>query len=166
MLALLFFLLLQATPAAPTTPTDPLAPLMVYNGTWTVHTLHPFGDGPQGMDEKLESHCTHGKAFVSCEQVVNGKSVELIVYVPGEHPGEFYTKTVMPSGLSTDRAVMTISGDRWTYIAKVTQAGKTTTYRTENYFESKDNIRFEEWDSTDGTTWTKTNEGHETRVKL
>ena len=43
--------------------------------------------------------------------------------------------------------------------------GKMTTYRTENYFESKDSIRFEEWSSTDGTTWTKTNEGHETRVK-
>ena len=138
---------------------------MVYNGTWTVHTLHPFGDGPTGVDEKLESHCTHGTAFVACEQVLNGKSAELIVYVPGEHPGEFYTKTVMPSGLSTDRALMTISGNRWTYTAKVVVAGKTTTYRTENYFEGKDNIRFEEWESTDGTTWTKTNEGHETRVK-
>jgi hypothetical protein len=102
---------------------------------------------------------------VSCEQVVNGKSLELIVYVPGEHPGEFYTKTVMPSGLSTDRALMTISGNRWTYTAKGLQDGKMTTYRTENYFESKDSIRFEEWASTDGTTWTKTNEGHETRVK-
>jgi hypothetical protein len=163
MLALLLLTLLQAPP---TTQTDPLAPLMVYNGTWTVHTLHPFGDGPQGVDEKLESHCTRGTAFVSCEQVINGKSVELIVYVPGEHPGEFYTKTVMPSGLSTDRAVMTISGSRWTYIAKAVQGGKTTTYRTENYFEGKDNIRFEEWESTDGTMWTKTNEGHETRVKV
>src|SRR5580698_6798487 len=79
MLALLLLLILQTPPAAPVTPADsttPLAPLMVYNGTWTVHTLHPFGDGPPGVDEKLESHCTYGKWLVSCEQVINGKSVE------------------------------------------------------------------------------------------
>ena len=81
------------------------------------------------------THLASADEFDTVDQLMKTVKTKQVLYVPGEHAGEFYTKTVMPSGLSTDRALMTISGNRWTYTAKVVVAGKTTTYRTEQAAE-------------------------------
>jgi hypothetical protein len=141
---------------------DPFAPLAVYNGTWSVHAQHPFsgGTGP----DRLENHCTHGQAFLSCEQIVNGKPAALVVFTISKEPGKYDVDNIRPNGYASSNTDLLINGDHWTFITHASAPGETR-YRTENVFHGPDAIHFEQFQSTDdGKTWTKTNEGDETRV--
>ena len=160
MLALLLLAALQATPK-PAAP-DPLAPLTVYNGSWTIRALHTMAG--EGKSDQLVNHCTRTVAYYTCEQVVNGKPMALLVFVPGDGPGKFHSQPILPNGYSTGRGDLTIDGDHWTFLGSDTKPSKTTLFRTENYFRGPNNIHFEQYESTDDAkTWTKTNEGDETR---
>lgn len=165
---LTLLLLALQLPVATSQPVKPFAPLAVYNGSWKVVAAHPWGGGAAGTVDLLESHCVARTAFFSCEQVINGKPSTLIVYVPGDKPGEFHTKIIYPNGLSANRGDMSISTenrDHWTYIDHGVNDGKPRISRTENIFSGQDSIHFEEYESTDeGKTWVKTNEGTESRV--
>jgi hypothetical protein len=161
MLKLLLATLLAIAPVK--VQPDPFTPLAVYSGSWTLLAQHPFGDGPAGKPESLVSHCHSDQAFYTCEQVVDGKPAELIVYVAGDAPGKYHTQMVLPMGFATGRGNLTIVGDHWTYDSIA--IGGSKYYRTENYFKGPDSIHFEEYESTDGKAWTKTNEGDESRQR-
>ncbi len=164
MLSLMLFLALQTAPtpkAAAATPTDPLATLAVLNGAWTVSTPAPASGAAK--PDNLVNHCTRTVAYYSCEQVVNGKSAALIVFVPGDAPGKYHTQIVLPNGYSTGRSDLTIDADHWTYLGKDVEGDTTTWYRTENYFHGPNSIHFEIYKSTDNKNWQKTMEGDETR---
>ena len=155
------FLLIQT--ATTRNPSSSLAMLTVLNGEWTVTSPHAMA-GP-GKTDSLVNHCSMADAYYSCEQVVNGKSLALIVFTATEAAGSYHTQIVLPTGYSTGRADLKIDSSHWTYLGKSTSDdGKTTTwYRTENVFTGRDRIHFEQYESTDGTTWKKTNEGDEVR---
>jgi len=154
------FLLLAALAFAPAS--DPFAPLALYNGTWTVHAQHPFS-GAAGPDT-LVNHCTHGTAFYSCEQIVNGKPAALVVFTLSSEPGKFDVDNILPNGHASSGTGLIVQGDHWTYTDKSTD--NPHRYRTENTFHGPDSIHFEQFESPDGgKTWNKTNEGDETRVK-
>jgi hypothetical protein len=140
--------------------TQPLAILNVLNGGWSVTPTAAT------KPDQLVNHCSMSDAFYTCEQVVNGNAVALIVFTATDVPGAFHTKIVLPTGYSIDRGDLKIDGDHWTWSGKSTSDdGKTTTYsRTENYFTGKDKIRFERYESTDGTTWVKKGGGDEVRI--
>ena len=139
------------------------APITLYQGQWTVTSPHTMAG--EGKPDTLVNHCTEGAAFYSCEQVVNGKPMALIVFTAADQPGHFYSQAIMTNGRASGRGDLTIAGDHWTYAGSGTDnAGKQTFYRTENFFTGANKIHFEQYESGDGKTWTKKNEGDEVRV--
>jgi hypothetical protein len=168
MVALFLLAALQTVPAAsPKTaaavPQDPLAAFTVYDGAWSIQSAHTAAG--LGKPDVLVNHCSRNVAFYSCEQVVNGKSSALVIFVSASEAGKYYTQIVLPNGYSTGRGDLTLDGAHWTYFGKDVEKDKTTYFRTENYFTGRDAIHFEQFQSTDGTKWDKTNEGDETRQK-
>ena len=139
------------------------APIKVYEGTWTVVSAHTMAG--QGRPDTIVNHCNEGTAFYTCEQVVNGKSLALIVYTATEDPTKFHSQPVLPDGQAVGRGDLTILGDHWTFLGSGKDAaGKETFYRTENLFTGRDKIHFEQYESSDNKSWVKKNEGDEVRL--
>jgi hypothetical protein len=139
------------------------APLKVYEGTWTVVSAHTMAG--EGRPDTIVNHCSEGTAFYTCEQVVNGKSLALLVFTATDDPTKFHSQPVLPSGQMVGRGDLTIVGDHWTFLGSgKDDAGKETFYRTENFFTGRDKIHFEQYESADNKTWVKKNEGDEVRV--
>lgn len=137
------------------------APLCVYEGTWTVHAQHPFSGGA-GPDT-LVNHCHEDQAFYTCEQVVNGKPAALVIYTISGEPGKYDVDNVLPNGHASSDTDLLIHGDHWTYITN--DAPHHPTFRVENVFHGPDAIHFEMFSTQDGgKTWTKVNEGDDTRA--
>src|SRR5579862_3605040 len=104
---------LDASGFEPTFAPD-FAPIKVYEGRWTVVSAHTMaGDG---KPDTIANHCTEGTAFYTCEQVVNGKSLALLVFTATDDPAKFHTQPVLPSGLAAGRGDLTIAGDHWTFL--------------------------------------------------
>ena len=143
--------------------TSPLAAIAVYNGAWTVNSPHTMA-GP-GKPDHLVNHCALTGSFYACEQVVNGKTMALILFVAADQPGHFYTQPILPDGHAVGRGDLTIAheakGDHWTFTSKDAEANRTTWYRTENYFPGPGKIHFEQFESIDGTNWVEKNSGDE-----
>ena len=163
MLALLLLAALQTapTPSTPAVQQDPLAPLSAYNGSWTIVSPHTLA-GP-GKPDILVNHCLHQTAFFTCEQVVNGKPLALMVFVSSGEPHKFHTQPIFPNGQAVGRGDLLLDGSHWTFSSKDVEPAKTTWYRTENFFKGPNAIHFEQYESPDGSNWTKTSEGDETR---
>jgi hypothetical protein len=139
---------------------DPYSSLRLYNGSWIVT---PAG---ASSPDKLTDDCTLVGKYFTCQQTVNGKTGNLLVFVPDEaKPGLFHMNSVNANGYATGRTELEIAGERWTYLAKNEENGKTTWYRTVNVFSGKDRIHFESSESTDGTNWKTTMSGDEVRAK-
>jgi hypothetical protein len=140
------------------------APLRVYEGTWTVVSAHTVaGDG---RPDTLVNHCTESTAFYTCEQVVNGKSLALIVFTSTDDPTKFHTQPVLQNGRAIGISDLTITGDHWTFLSNGADAnGNQIFYRTENFFTGRDKIHFEQYESVDNKTWVKKNQGDEVRVQ-
>ena len=155
----LTFLLAAALATAP----GPFAPLAVYNGTWIVHAQHSFTGNP-GPDT-LINRCTTGTAFFTCEQIVNGKPTALVIFTLSKEPGKYDVDNVLPNGYASSNTDLYVAGDHWTFLTRAAKPGDKQ-YRTENIFKGPDAIHFEQFESTDDAkTWTKTNEGDESRQR-
>jgi hypothetical protein len=140
------------------------APLKVYEGTWTIVSAHTMAG--EGRPDTLVNHCTEGAAFYTCEQVVNGRPLALIVFIATEDPTKFHTQPVLPNGHAAGISDLTIVGDHWTFLNITTDdSGKQTFYRTENFFTGRDKIHFEQYESVDNKTWVRKNRGDEVRVQ-
>ena len=127
-------------------------------------SAHPMAG--TGKIDHLVNHCHLDAAFYTCEQVVNGKPFTLVIFVPGQEPGHYYTQAVLANGRATGRTSLIIAGSHWTYSGNGPDAaGKLAFYRTENYFTGADAIHFEQYGSSGQKTWTKKNEGDEIRLK-
>jgi hypothetical protein len=153
LIAFLAAVLSQAAAAAP----DPYAPLRLYDGAWTV----TMRDSGKTTTDSLLNDCHQFERYFACQQTVNGKVGALVIFVPGDQAGEYHTQNVTPEGWATGRGDLTIAGNRWTYLGKDEENGKTTWYRTTNEFTGNDRIHFEQATSTDGKTWTTTRSGDE-----
>jgi hypothetical protein len=139
-------------------------PMRVYEGTWTVVSAHTMAG--EGRPDTIVNHCNEGTAFYTCEQIVNGKPLALIVYTATDDPTKFHTQPVFPSGQAAGRGDLTVAGDHWTFLGSGTDdGGKQVFYRTENYFTGRDKIHFEQYESGDNKTWVKKNSGDEVRVQ-
>jgi hypothetical protein len=120
-------------------------------------------DGGEGKPDTIVNRCSEGTAFYTCEQVVNGKSLVLLVFTATDDPTKFHTQPVLPNGKAVGLGDLTIVGDHWTYSSS--EEGKQVFYRTENFFTGRDKIHFEQYESGDNKTWVKKNEGDEVRVQ-
>jgi hypothetical protein len=141
---------------------DPYAPLKLYDGKWEVHA------SDEASVTHLENHCVKTGLFFACEQVVNGKTVALVVFLPiaktatgGE---EYRTQPLRPdASAGGDWGKLTIEDDRWVYSWEGTDQGKKVFWRNVNTFSGKDRIHFEVQNSSDGTTWKTQKSGDESR---
>ena len=60
---------------APALAADPYAPLQLYAGKWAVR------DSAAGS-HAIDNHCARTGVFFACEQVVDGKAEDLVVFLP------------------------------------------------------------------------------------
>jgi hypothetical protein len=139
---------------------DAYAPLALYEGSWT---LKKNAAGTEAKPENIVNHCTRLGPYFMCEQVVNGGESNLIVFIPREQAGQYYTQAITKEGKAAGRGDLVIDGNRWTYSGKGEQGGKTTYYRTVNVFTGRDHIHYEQAESSDGEHWTVTASGDEAR---
>lgn len=137
---------------------DAYTPLTLYNGGWRIQKA-----GTAAPDN-LVNHCALTGLFYSCEQVVNGKTVALVIFVPADAPGKYHTQAVLPSGKAAGVSDLAIDGSHWVYLSSDVEGNKTTWYRTTNIFTGKDHIHFEQAQSADGIHWTVAGSGDEDRV--
>lgn len=144
-------------PAADTT----YASLWLYQGAWHVTRANV---APPAKPDELVNQCALLGKYFTCGQIVNGKPAELLVFVPAETPGHYYTQTVNPEGRAGGRGELEISGDKWIYSSTWDQGGKTIYYRTTNVFTGKDKIHFEQAESPDGKDYKVTGSGDEVKV--
>ena len=141
-------------------PADPYAPLALYNGAWSVQAN-------RGATIRLENHCARAWQFYSCEQVVNGKSAAMVVYLPTAATAAvltYRTEALAVDGRTPgDWTTLTIRGDDWVYTPAAPKPGQAFT-RVLNHFTGPDRIHFDIQSSADGKTWTTTSEGDEQRL--
>ena len=148
--------------AAADARSNTLTPLTVYDGSWLVNQA--ANGGAAARTDQLTNHCQMVTAFYTCEQVLNGKALALLVFVGAADKNQYYSVVVRPDGQATGRSSLTIEGSHWTF-AQQDAAGKPT-YRVENFFKDQDHIHFEQYQADANGAWTKVGEGEETRVRL
>ena len=137
------------------------APLWLYKGNWE---LKQNGAKTGTNGDSIANVCGLVGKFFACQQTVNGKLSSLIIFIPRDEPGHYYTQSVLPEGRAAGRGELEIGGDLWTYHSQVIDNGKTTFYRTTNVFTGRDKIHFEVSESPDGKHWTVTQSGDEMRT--
>jgi hypothetical protein len=156
----ILLLALLSSPPTRNTVDDPVyGPLWLYQGGWQIATKNG-----EGKPAHLENQCALVGKYFTCQQTVNGKVGALIVFVPAEKPGHYYTQAILPEGHATGRGELEIDSDHWTYSGKDEVDGKTVYSRTTNVFKGKDHIHYEQSESADGVQWTVKNSGDEERV--
>jgi len=160
-LVILFFLY----PPPHSAPPDPVyAPLRLYEGAWDVTRTSA---GPGTKPDRLTNECALLAKFFACAQTVNGKQEGLVIFIPTDKPGHYYTQNVTREGRATGRADLEITGDHWTYSNRWQEdAGKIVYYRTTNTFSGKNRIHFEQAESPDGNKWTVKDSGDEIRAGM
>jgi hypothetical protein len=162
----------QAEPAAEPTKTtnlrsDPYASLRLYDGKWDVV---PASGSKPGETVHVENLCAKVGEFFTCNQVVNGKNMALVVFLPLhvlENGGYAYHNQALglEGGGSGNWGNLEIVGDRWVYSNDETDNGKKVYHRIINLFSGRDKIHFEVQRSEDGVKWTTTMSGDEARAK-
>lgn len=142
---------------------DPrFAALWLYHGSWNVSRM---GAGSTTKPDKLVNECAVLGTYFACAQNVNGNSSGLLVFIPSDKQGIYYTQTIALDGRATGKADLQISGDHWIFSSRWPQEnGKILYYRTINIFYGDNRIHFEQSESPDGTHWTLKNAGDEVRV--
>ena len=158
------FVILSLLNAAthPPAPDPVYAPLWLYQGSWEI-TRSSTGAGAK--PDRLTNECALLGRFFACAQTVNGKQEGLVIFIPADKPGHYYTQNVMPEGRATGRADLEIIGDHWTYLNRWQQdAGKIIYYKTTNAFTGKNRIHFEQAESADGNKWSVKDSGDEIRA--
>jgi hypothetical protein len=160
-LSVFLFALALLTPLRGAAPDPVYAPLWLYQGTWHI-TAKNLASGAK--PEELRNQCALVGKYFACQQTVDGQIGALIIFIPADKPGHYYTQNVMPQGRASGRGDLEISGDRWTYSSTWDQGGKTVYYRNTNVFVGKDHIHFEQAESSNGKDWTVKNSGEEVRV--
>ena len=163
MRAIVFFLLALALCAhGAEKPGDDVAykPLWAYQGAWQVTRAG------SGKPDQLVNECALVGRYFACQQSVDGKLSSLLIVIPTDSPGHYYTQTVMPEGRATGRDDLEISGNRWTFTSRRLEYGRSKYYRTVNTFTDRNHIHFEQAQSNDEAHWTITNSGDEVRSKL
>jgi len=137
------------------------AALSAYAGVWKITKKDaPAGAKPDGLSNQCASL---GKYFV-CEQTVNGQTGTLLIFIPTAKPGHFYTQNISSDGRASSRGDLEVTGTQWILSNTWNQGGRTTYYRTVNTFTGKNQIHFEQSESTDNKNWKVTGSGDETRM--
>jgi hypothetical protein len=137
------------------------APLWLYQGTWHVTRANAAAGA---KPEELVNQCALLGKYFACQQTIDGKQGNLVVFVPADSAGHFYTQNITPQGRATGRADLQISSDQWVFTSTWDEGGHTTYYRTTNVITGKTKIHFEQAESSDGKTYKVTGSGDEIKA--
>lgn len=150
-------LVLLLSPITHVTPDPVYDPLRLYEGTWV---MTPTGGG---APTTIANDCGRIGRFYGCQQTVNGKTGGVILFIPRDTAGKYFTQGIAPDGTALGRGELTITGPHWMYLGHAGSGDSVTYYRTTNDFSGSDRIHFELATSHDGTNWTVTHSGDEQR---
>lgn len=147
------------------TENDPYEPLKLYDGRWEVNVTKP-----EKRTDHLENHRARTGTFFVCEQVVNGKTGALVVFLPTgktNSGAQEYRMQALRADASAagEWSHLVIDGETWNYSWEQTEAGKVVHWRNINRFSGKDRIQFDLQNSDDGTNWKTQLSGEEQRIK-
>jgi hypothetical protein len=131
---------------------------MLYQGSWSAT------DSKSAGKKTIVNECHRLGRFYACEQTVDGKPSSLILFLPTETAGHYYTQAISPELKAYGRGDLQIESEHWTYSSKDEENGKTTYYRTTKQFHGPDRIHFEIAESADNKTWNTTLAGDEART--
>ncbi len=137
------------------------APLWSYQGTWHVTRANL---APGTKPEELVTQCVVLGRYFTCQQTIEGKQGNLLVFVAAGPQGHFYTQNITPDGRATGRANLEVSGNQWTFTNTWDDGGKTTYYRTTYVFTGKTKIHFEQEESSNGKDYKVTGSGDQVKV--
>jgi hypothetical protein len=166
LLVLAFVLSQSISPATLAATGDPYAPLQLYDGKWDLAST------PAGHQiTHLENHCVKTGLFFVCEQIVNGKSEALVVFLPlaisSAGTAQEYRMEVLNADASpaSEWSKLTIDGDRWVYSWESMEDGKKISWRNINTFTGADQIHYEIQRLEALNTWKTVKDGQENRHK-
>lgn len=147
------------------TDRDPYAALKLYDGKWDVKVRVP-----ERRTDQLENRCTRTGLFFACEQILNGKSSALVVFLPlSKSPkgGQAYRTQALLADASKagEWGRLVIDGNTWTYSWVGGDEKKPMQFRNINHFTSRNAMHFEVQNSENGTTWQTQMAGDEDRRK-
>ena len=149
--------------SAGTAADDPYAPLRLYNGSWNFEMT----DGKETSHMHILNQCDKTGLFFVCEQIINGKSSNLVVFLPTGSSGGKQNYRTQGLSISASRPKdwgnLEISGDRWVYSSEETDEGKKVFWRIINVFSGPNKIHFEIQHSTDAKNWETKQSGDERR---
>ena len=140
--------------------------IAAYAGTWhvTIEHLASASEAARTETSTLKNVCWHSEQYFSCNQIVDGKSVMLIVYTYDAKMDVYTSQVIPPDGQSAHAGTLIIKGNVWTFPWKGDVEGKPADFRVVNTFTTPDTIEFRQEFSTDHTHWTVTARGHETKA--
>jgi hypothetical protein len=142
----------EAAPTPGPATADWTAPLHWYEGTWQVKS-DQAGSKPTIETDNCQ---VSGKRFYECEHIVDGETVALRLYVPGDQPGHYFTQSILPSGTAIGRNDLQIEGNTWILSNKSESADGAVSYqRITLVFSGKahDTVRYSVERSDDGLHW-------------
>ena len=92
---------------------DPYAPLRLYDGKWEVTP-----NGTEKKTDHIDNNCAKTGLSFACEQVVNGKTGGLMVFLPvgktSDGAQEYRTEVLAPDASTPGEwSKLTIDGDTW-----------------------------------------------------
>jgi hypothetical protein len=151
---------LVAIPRATVPVPDPVYdPLHLYEGTWVMTPARG------GAAVTITNDCGRIGRFYGCQQTVNGKTGGVILFIPRDTVGRYFTQAVAPDGRAMGRGELTIAGPHWEYLGHDGEGDSVEYFRTTNDFTGRDRIHFELATSHDGANWTVTQSGDEVRKR-
>ena len=140
---------------------DPYAALRIYNGTWLVTT-------GAGAPTHLTNHCACTGLFYACEQVVNGATTALVVFLPtgATATGQTYLTQPLrvPAATPPPWGPLTINGANWVYGAPDARPAKPGLDRTLNHVIDNGHIHFQVQHASAALKWVTIIEGDERRA--
>jgi len=142
--------------------------IAAYAGSWqtSMHQLDTPYSKAGDESHLLRNDCWRSAGFYACDQIVDGISQALLVFLYDAKTGNYSSYPIPAGGApQVQPGRLDIAGDTWTFPWDVTAQGKTTHFRVVNVWRSPDSIEFRQEYSADGIHWTLMAEGQEVRIK-
>ena len=94
--------------------------MWAYQGAWLVTRAGSGATKPY----RLVNDCALVGLYFACQQTMEAKPGGLLIVIPADSPGHYYTQTVMPEGRATGRDDLEISDNKWTFTSRRLEYGK------------------------------------------
>ncbi len=158
-------LTLVAALAQATAAPDGVGKIQAYAGTWHTEIQHldtPFSKASK-ESKTLKNDCWRSVGFFACDQIVDGDSKALIVFLYNAKNDTYTTYPIPADGGDAGSGKLLIRGNVWTFPWESKDNGKTTYFRVTNTFTSPGTIEFRQEYSEDQQHWTTMATGRETK---